>query len=147
MAFNSTIHVQTTIGPECLATIANALTELGCDPRSMSDLVATGLAMLADIFVDNGYPAYTEPQVIDEILDNIGRNKRRRPNLRFKAIGKPKEEKIDPFGVVTRQQATEIFRSGRYGGHLAHKGDEIEVLPSVAEEGEFSAEAMREEEK
>ena len=156
MAFTATIHVQTAVAPEHLATIANGLTALGCNPRSMSDLVATALEMLADVLVENGHKAVVEPQLIGEVLGSIGHGRRRRPKL---AVSSPlvvmdKEEKTDPFGAIALAQAKAIHASGRYRRALGtqsvpfvYSGDEIEVLPSVADDGEFSADGLRNEER
>ena len=161
MPFKPTIHVQTTIGPEHLATIANGLSELGLTPRSMSDLVAMALETLSDILVANGHTACVEPLMIEEILDSIGRGRRRRLALGTSAmtsvVSSGATPRVDPFGAVTQAQALEQWKS-RVGTNTqgvqtkvtispkgdSVMGDEIEVLPSVADEGEFDPSALDE---
>ena len=139
----STVHIQTTVGPEYLATITNALHEMGREPRSVSDMAAMALEMLSDILVESGYTAIVEPLVIEEVLSSLRQGRRRRPGVQL-VVTKSIAPKIDPFGAIAQQQAMEIHNSGRYrkGEHSSR----LTVLPSVADEGEFSAEALREEE-
>lgn len=162
MAFTPTVHVQTVIGLEHLATIANALTALGRDPRSMSDMVAIALEMLVDVLVENGYPAIVEPLLIEEILGGIGHGRRRRQaqstlSLSSALTKVAPSAKVSPFGTVAQAQAKEIHKSGVYrqrelalsakerqmGLVPRRTGDEIEILPSMADEGEFSSEELR----
>ena len=145
MAFAATVHVQTTIGPEHLATIAQGLMTLGRAPRSMSELVAMALEMFADILVENGHHAVVEPQVIEEVLDSIGRGRRRQPKLTFLSPQSARKDEVNPFGTVVARQAKEIHASGRYRQRERGSRDEIEVLPSVADDGEFSADVLRKE--
>ena len=171
MAFTVTVHVQTVVGLEYLATIANALTALGREPRSMSDMVATALEMLVDVLVENGYPAIVEPLLIEELLDGIGHSRRRRPvksalKLPSTLTKVAPNAKVGPFGTVAQAQAKEIHKSGVYRQRglapstkekqmglvprrisvetdAVQSTDEIEVLPPVADEGEFSPEELR----
>ena len=156
MPFKATIHVQTTIGPEHLATIASGLGELGLVPRSMSDLVAMALETLADILVANGHTACVEPLMIEEVLNNIGRGRRKVLKLGTTVtIGGASDAKVGPFGAVTQAQALEQWRSNNARSVQTKSnsvtsrdsvtGDEIEVLPSVPDDGEFDATALREE--
>ena len=149
MAFSATVHVQTTIGPEHLATIAAALHDLGREPRSMSDLVAIALETLSDILVENGYRAIVEPHLIEELLAGIrhGRRSPLRAGLSMHGVAQSaKEKRIDPFGSVMQTQARALYtaRSTPMAAPLS-PGDNEDIPPSIAEDGEYSSDELREE--
>ena len=145
VAFAVTVHVQTVVGPEYLATIANAMYSMGCEPRSISDLVAIALEMLAEVLVENGHTACVEPQVVEEVLSSIRHGRRRRPKLELSSTRlRKKEEKGDTLDAVVIAEARALHASGKYRQAL-HARSAMEPDSSVADDGEFSVRALREE--
>ena len=165
--FSQGMHVQSWVDPSSAATIASWMLSERMDVASISGLIARALDTLAEVIIANGHRAIVEQQEIEEIFSRITRGKRvtGSESLRQGLVGSKNSRSgsVEPVSDLVTAQAREIYAKERAIRELQHvqsttmdrkpfmpsrvvqsTTDEIEVLPSVADEGEFSADALRE---
>ena len=157
------IHVQGWLDPNHVATIATWLLEQGKELRSMADLLTRSVEALADAIIANGHRPIVEQEEVLEVLSYIGSNRSGKTSpLRLlthvRDVARDAGGFLDP---AVAREAMNIHNSGKYtrGLHEQHApfvpgvgaraplaDDEIEVLPSVADDGEFSPSELRSQE-
>ncbi len=157
--FSQGMHVQSWIDPSSAATIASWMMSERVDVTSISALIARAMDTLAEVIVTNGHRAVVAQDEIEEMMLRITRGKRATSSEKL-VLGLSRSRDEDTAGDLVSAQAREIYRKDmarrerttqqllqRTGKmpRLVVTGDEIEVLPSEADEGEFDVGAMREE--
>lgn len=137
MPFVAKVHVQTMVSAEMLATIARWLDDQGTPAVSMSNLLTMAIEALADAIVAGGGTAISSIDEAEHVLEQIGRGRARRSMV-------PKVTVKDKMSAATFDEAVRIAQD-RYGARFgSRKRDEDgEILASEADEGEFSADALR----
>ncbi len=142
------IHVQGWLDPQNVATVAMWMLEQGKELRSMAELLARAMEVLADAVVAEGHRPIMEQEEILEVLSYIGSNRsvKSKP-LRLAAMppgGAATSGILDP---AVMREALAIHASGKYTsgvrGTAALPPEGIEVIESIADDGEFSAKALR----
>lgn len=75
------LNLQSWVGGEVVATVAEWLNSIGQEPKSMSHLVESALEALAEIAIDNGQRPIVDATEIEQVLQSIALNRVRGRSL------------------------------------------------------------------